>query len=107
MPFETKVATTSGNTEVVAAVAGYKIAIVGYQVSGSSSDTQVQLRSGTNTILTRCFTPATGVGGISCPPVSTNSEYYAVGGRGEALNVNLSGAGNVVVCVQYALLGGP
>jgi len=101
MPFATVAATTSGNTQLVGAFAGQRIIVLGYQISGKDSDTQVQLRSGTTTVLTRCYTPATGVGGISCPPSASNGEPYALCDLGEALNLNLSGTGAVVACVQY------
>lgn len=106
MPSATVLATASGNTQIVAAPTSGVIEVVGYQISGKDSDTVVQLRSGTTTILARCFTPTTGVGGISCPPTDGKTEPYCRTTAGEALNLNLSGTGNVACCVQFVIRGG-
>jgi hypothetical protein len=68
---------------------------------GKDSDTTVLLASA-STAKATVFTPSSGVGGISCPP---GKEPYFDCAVGEALRINLSGAGNVAVTVQYAIMG--
>lgn len=104
MPSVTAALTASGNTELVAAPASGRIRVMGYQISGKASDLLVQLRSGTTTVVAQAYTPATGVGGIACPPVD-RGEAYGDCAAGEALNGNLSGTGTVVVGVQYVVVG--
>ena len=101
MPSASVLATASGNTEVVAAVADQKVYLLGYQIVAKDSDLTVQLRSGTATVLVRGYTGADGVTGWLGSPISLHSEPYAVTAAGEALNVNLSGTGAVAVNVQY------
>jgi hypothetical protein len=71
--------------------------VLGYQIMAADSDIAVTLKTGSTARATvRC--PATGVGGISCPPAK---EPYFQGLVGEDLIINLSGAGDVVYNVQY------
>jgi len=101
MPFVSKLATGSGNTQVVAGVPGQRIYGIGYEVIGKNSDTDVQLRSGTTTVLTQGFTPETGTGGWIAPSVGTDSEYLFITDVGEDLNLNLSGTGRVALNLRY------
>lgn len=104
MPSVSFLATASGNSQLVAAPTSGQITVLGYQiVNDGGAALAVQLRSGPTTVIARCFVPSTGPGGISCPPVDRASEPYARCAVGDALNVNLSGAGNVAVNVQYEI----
>lgn len=96
-------ATATGAQELVAApAAGKFIRVLGYQVMGSDSEATVQLRSNTTPKAT-LLTPATGVGGISCPP---GKEPYFDCAAAVALNFNTGGAsGTWSVNVQYAIMG--
>lgn len=96
------VATASGDTEVIAAPgAGKFLRVHGYQISSRAALNEVQLRSATTP---KAYTEAVAAagGGVSCPP--SKLPYFECAAN-EALNVNLSAAGNVSVNVQYAIVG--
>lgn len=102
MPSVAILATASGSTSVVAAPgAGKKIRVWGYQITSRAAIDEVQLRSA-STVMAYVESVAAAGGGICCPPV-TGQPYFECAGN-EALNVNLSAAGNVGVNVQYDVL---
>lgn len=77
------------------------IKVLGYQIMAKDSDITITLKTGSTSKAT-VLCPASGVGGISCPP---GREPYFTGLAGEDLKINLSGAGTVAYSVQYALIG--
>jgi hypothetical protein len=97
-------ATKTETAELLAAPgAGKFYRVLGYQIMGSDSEATIQLRSATTPKAT-VLTPATGVGGISCPP---GKEPYFDCAANEALNLNTGGgtALTLAINVQYAILG--
>lgn len=96
-------ATKTTTDELLAAPgAGKFYRILGYQLMGADTEATCELRSG-STAKATIHTPASGVGGISCPP---GKEPYFDCAVNEALNLNTGGAsGSFAVGVQYAILG--
>jgi hypothetical protein len=94
-------ATASGNTQVVAAQPGLRIAVLG-AIIVSAAAVGLHFRSGTTTPITATW-PLAANGGYSFPP---GSWPIAVTNPSEALNVNLSAAvtGGVGVHVIYAVI---
>lgn len=95
--------TATTTTELLAAPgAGKFYRILGYQLMGKDADATCQLRSG-STAKATVLTPASGVGGISCPP---GKEPYFDCTANEALNFNSGGVtATFAVNIQYAILG--
>ena len=94
-------ATASGNTELVAAVSGSKIRVIGLVVTNRSSSTvNVKFQSAANDMVgSGAHTLAVDGGGwaITAQPGAHLFETTA----GEALNINLSGNSDVMVDVQF------
>jgi hypothetical protein len=96
--------TATQAAELIAAPGASKfIRVLGYQIMGADSEATIQLRSATTPKAT-VLTPATGVGGISCPP---GKEPYFDCAANEALNLNTGGASGLVLAVnvQYSIVG--
>ena len=96
-------ATTSGNTQVVAAVSGFKIRVTG-QDWGASAAITVKWRSGASTELVGGGYPVAANGGISRD--AQEGRFLFETASGAALNINLSGNANVGGTVQYELVAG-
>jgi len=90
-------ATSSGNTQVVAAITSKKIRVISYLVTNEGASTiKINFQSST-TEITASHMLATDGGGHT---------RYNYGGlfqtaSGEALNLNLSASGTVAVTVEY------
>lgn len=91
-------ATVSGNTAVVAAVAGKKIRVLGYSLNnGGAFVITVNFQSGTTAISSNKDLAADG-GGSNLQAAQGFLFETAVG---QALNINLDAAGTVGVDVNY------
>ncbi len=94
-------ATASGNTQVVAGVSGKRYRVIAYVISfGSTVNVKFQSAS---TDLTCLFY---GILGAQVDPGSLELAYGQQRGHfksnaGEDLNINLSGAGNVGIMIEY------
>lgn len=99
---KTITASTSGNTEVVAAVTGKKIKVVAYELV-ASGDVNVKFQSATNDIDGSTLWYLTLNGGVTKPVVPVNGQpiVYMQTNPGEALNVNLSASQAVSGSVLY------
>lgn len=94
-------ATGSGNTELVAAVSGAKIRVLGITVTNRASSTvSVKFQSAANNITGSGPHLLAVDGGGYARDVQTSAFLWETN-AGEALNVNLSGASDVVVDVTY------
>jgi len=93
-------ATAAGDTQVIAAQPGLRIAVLAAAIVTSGA-VGVHLRSGTTAITATWSLAANG--GLVLPK---SGEPWAVTAAGQALNVNLSGAvaGGVGVHVVYAVI---
>ena len=99
--------TTSTATQIVAAVAGQQIYVLGYSVQSSGSNTPAfnfQDNADTPNVLSRVWeldaTGAAGVQGVICPP-SPLGCGVAKTATGKALMGKLDTTGTVVVEVTY------
>lgn len=103
MPAISKNVTASGSTEILAAPVVGSISVRGYQIIGKLNTAgKVLLQSDTTMI---AGTPVeTTSSGICCPPTSRSSQPYCKCEPGKALNANLSGAGDVLIHVQYEIV---
>lgn len=99
----TGVQTAAAQLIAAPSVTNQFIRVLGYQIIGKASDCTAYLRSGAVDKASIPL-PATGTGGVSCPP---GSNPYFDCAANTALNLNLGGATsmNVAVNIQYALLG--
>lgn len=96
-------ATGSGNTELVAAVSGSIIRVIGGLVTNAASSViRVKFQSATNDIIgSRAHTLAANGGGWARDAQSGAWLFQTV--VGEALNINLSGVSDVDVDITYYL----
>jgi hypothetical protein len=94
---------TAAGALIAAPGASKFIRVTGYQIVGKASDCTAKLQSA-STDKVSVPLPATGVGGISCPP---GREPYFDCAANEALNLNLGGATsqNIGVNIQYCIMG--
>jgi hypothetical protein len=96
-------ASASGDTAVVAAVAGKKIRIKGYAITnGAASVQNVKWRSGTTDITGLFYSTAIGPI-ITRDLVSNPNDFYFETAAGAALNLNLSAATAVGGSCEYTL----
>lgn len=93
-------ATTSGNTQVVAAVAGRTIRVLWVLVTNAgSAANRVRFQSATTSITAQHDTAPNG-GGWFC---NTMPAFFCETVAGEALNINLEANGTIDGTVGYAL----
>jgi hypothetical protein len=94
-------ATASGNTQLVALVAGRRIRVLAALVTNNGAAViAVKFQSAT-TDITATHDAAADGGGFNIPP---SQGFYCQTVAGEALNFNLSGVGTVGVDIGYVLV---
>lgn len=91
-------ATASGNTQLVAAVAGRRIRVVGILVTNEGAATIAFKLQSASTDITATHDLAADGGGFT---LNALPAFYCQTAVGEALNANLSGVGTVGVDVRY------
>lgn len=95
-------ASASGDTPVVAAVAGKKIRVKAFALTnGAASVQNVKWRSGTTDITGLFY--STAIGPIVTHDLAPANDFYFETAAGAALNINLSAATAVGGSVQYTL----
>lgn len=95
--------TATTTAQLIAAPGASKIIrVLGYQLMGKDADATCELRSA-STAKATVLTPASGVGGISCPP---GKEPYFDCAANEALNFNSGGVtATFAINIQYCIIG--
>jgi hypothetical protein len=84
------VAAGAGDTQVIAAVAGSRIAVMGYVIVASAAGVNPKWRSNASDISGAM--PLAANGGVVCPE---SGEPWLMTNVGEALQLNTAGAGSI------------
>ena len=100
---KTITASTSGSTEVVAAVTGKSICVVSYDLVVGKGDVNIKFMSAANDIDGSPLWKFTDNGGVTKPVATLNNQpvFYLCTNSGEALNINLSASVTVSGAVLY------
>lgn len=95
---------TADNNEIVAAVAGKRIAVVGYSVVNCVATAQaVTWKSGTTAVTGKISLPSA-IGYGSTLPIAPANKYWFITAVGEALNLTSAAATEVGGVVAYKLV---
>jgi len=103
MPSVSLQATSSGNTQLVAAPTSGFIRVHAFEITALTAVDEVQFRSGSSTIVSRTNSTAAVAGGVS---KHYHKDGYFDCAPTTALVVNLSGSGTVDINVTYSIVTG-